>query len=100
MLLNTKQLTGALVVTRAGQRVGKVVSFDVNDLTGRLAVMHVKASGLVARLTDDELLVPWDAILEMTEKKITIADGVIPAAASTIASAITPTPAPTLMKEG
>lgn len=100
MLLNTKQLAGVAVVTRAGQRVGKVVSFDINDLTGRLAVMRVKASGLVARLTDDELLVPWDAILEMTEKKVTIADGVIPATASTIASAIAPTPSPTLMKEG
>ncbi len=100
MLLNTKHLTGVAVVTRMGERVGKVVSFDVNDLTGRLAVMHVKASGLVARLTDDELLIPWDAILEMTEKKIVIADGIIPVSVLTIASSMTPTPSPTLMKEG
>lgn len=100
MLLNTKQLGGVPVVTRAGDRVGKVSSFDVNDLTGRIAVMRVKASGLVARLSDDELLVPWDAILEMTDKKITIVDGMVGAAHTTIASAMAPNPSPTLMKEG
>ncbi len=100
MLLNTKQLTGVPVITRTGARVGKVVSFDVNDLTGRLAVMRVKASGLVARLTDDELLIPWDAILAMTETSITIVDGVVPVTMNTLAAAIAPSPSPTLMKEG
>ncbi len=91
---------GVPVRTRMGDRVGKVTSFDVNDLTGRLAVMHVKPSGLVARLSDDELLIPWDAILEMTETLVTVADAVIGASASTLASALVQTPSPTLMKEG
>lgn len=99
MVLNTKQLTGLPVFTRSEQRVGKVTTFDINAWTGRIAVMHVKASGLVARLSDEELLVPWDAIVEMTEERVVITDNVVQAPASAIASTMSPSPAPTLMRE-
>lgn len=100
MVLNTKHLNGLPVFTRSKQRVGKVMSFDIDALTGRIAVMRVKASGLVARLSDDELLVSWDAIMEMTEERVIIADNSVQVPASAIASAMNPTPAsPTLMRE-
>lgn len=95
MLLNTKELIGVPVVTRTQQRVGKVASFDINLYTGRIAIMRVKATGIVARLSETDLLVPWDAILEMTREHVTIADGVIKDSAPTLAAAINPQPSTT-----
>lgn len=101
MVLNIKQLIGLPVFTRSEQRVGKVLSFDVNVLTGRLAVLYVKPSGLVARLRVEELLVSWDAIIEITAERVVIADSVIQAQvpAMTVASSMTPSASGTLMQE-
>jgi sporulation protein YlmC with PRC-barrel domain len=101
MLLNTKHLIGLPVVTRSEQKVGKVASFDVDILTGKLAVLYVKASGLVARLSEDELLVSWDAILEITAERVVIVDAAIQSQVptATVASAMTPSPSGTFMKE-
>lgn len=99
MLLNTKQLVGVSVVTRSQQKIGKVASFDVHAETGRLAVMHVKAANLVARLSEDELLVPWDAIIEMTGACIVIADGAVRAPAAALATTMTPSTSSPLMRE-
>ena len=100
MLLNTKDLVGVPVITRSDQRVGKVASFDINLYTGRIAVMHVKATGLVARLSEDELLVSWDAILEITAERVIIADGAVHAFANTAATTMSPSPSSSaLMRE-
>ena len=90
MLLNTKQLIGLPVITRSQERVGKVGSFDIDVMTGRIAVMHVLASGLVARLSEDQLLVPWHAIFEMTSEYVIIVDGAIQAPTTALASSMTP----------
>lgn len=70
MVLNTKQFIGLPVVTRSEQKVGKVASFDVDSLTGRLITLYVAPSGLVARLRVEELLVSWDAIVEITADRV------------------------------
>lgn len=99
-MLNTKDLAGVAVITRSNQRIGKVASFDINHYTGRIAVMRVKATGIVARLSEDDLLVPWDAILEMTSEHVMIADGAVQAPATAIASSMSPAASPTSLMQG
>lgn len=100
MVLSLKKLVGKPVVTRSGQLVGKVAGFEIDTLTGRIATMQVKSSGLVARLSEDVLIVSWDAIVEMTEKRVTIIDSVVQNPITLMSAAgMTPNPSPTLMRE-
>ncbi len=99
MVLNTKALTGVPVVTRSGQAVGKVVSFDLDTVTGRMQAMHVHAKGIMAVVMDGDSIVPWDAIIEMSPSRIVIADGTVKAHA-TIAQAKQRMTNPSLMPEG
>ncbi len=101
MVLNIKQLIGLPVFTRSEERVGKVASFDVDLLTGRLVVLYVTPLGLVARLRVEELLVSWEAIVEITEERVVIADSVIQAQvpAMMVASSLTQRASGTLMQE-
>ncbi len=92
-MMNTREMVGTPVVTRSGQPVGKVASFDLDQATGRLVTLHVKTPGLVPGLHGDELLVSWDAIIEMTPKQVTIMDGLGEMGASAIVQA-EPFPAP------
>jgi len=87
MTLNTQEMRGVRVETRSGQAVGKVASFDLDAATGRLLVLHVKVSGFIPGLLNDELGVSWDAIIEMTPLKVVIADNVAPATAKALAQA-------------
>ncbi len=101
MTVNTKDMVGVLVETRSGQGVGKVASFDLEKTTGHLVNIQVKPLGLVAGLTHEHLMVPWSAVVEMTQEKVVIADAVVSVGAEARAQASpTPTPSPTLMKEG
>lgn len=101
MVLNTKQFIGLPVVTRSEQKVGKVASFDIDNLTGRLVTLYVAPSGLVARLRVEELLVSWDAIVEITADRVVIADSVIQAHVPgfTVATSLASSASGTLMKE-
>lgn len=87
MTVNTREMAGAPVETRSGLSMGKVGSFDLEAETGRLVVMRVQVPRLLAGLISDELLVPWDAIIEMSPKKVVIADASVPAQARSLAQA-------------
>lgn len=99
MVLNTKALLGVPVVTRSGQTVGKVVSFDLDAATGRMQAMHVHAKGIMAVVMDGDSIVPWDAIIEMSLDQVVIADGTVKAHA-TVARAKSAIANPSLMPEG
>ena len=100
MTLNTHEMRGVRVETRAGQAVGKVASFDLDQATGRLATLRVKVGGLIPGLLDDELAVSWDAIVEMSREKVVVADGVVKAPVGALAQAKAALTSPSLMKEG
>ncbi len=100
MVLPIKKLVGKPVVTRSGQLVGKVAGFEIDTLTGKIASMQVKSSGLVARLSEDVLIVSWDTIVDMNEKRVTIIDSVVQSSVPLMSAAgMTPNPSPTLMRE-
>ena len=100
MVCNTKDMAGAPVETRAGEKVGKVASFDLDGATGRLISLRVKSRGLVSGLMADELIVAWDAIIELTPQKVVIADGALKVGRLNVAPAKSAMPSPSLMKQG
>lgn len=100
MNVNTKAMVGVPVVTRAGTSVGKVASFDLDTQSGRLATLHVKTRGLVRGLMDDELLISWEAIVEMTPEQVVVTERVVKAPVEALAKAGPAISSPSMMKEG
>ena len=86
MTLNTRDLRGIPVNTKAGQQVGKAVSIDLDTETGRLLTLRVKPQGVISALVGGELLIAWSQILSITPEEILVADGVIPREAEQPAS--------------
>src|SRR4051794_13748570 len=50
------------VVTESGERLGHIVDYDVDEVSGRVVGYHVAAGGLFARLTGREMQIPAGAI--------------------------------------
>jgi sporulation protein YlmC with PRC-barrel domain len=85
MRLLAKKLVGLPVWTRSGTALGKIAGFEIDTETGRLALLHVKTRGLVPALLDQELVVAWDQVIEMTPAQVTVQDAVVPAGARVLA---------------
>jgi len=97
MIVNTKEMAGVPVVTRSGQPVGKVASFDVDAETGRLAVLRAKTRGLLPGLLSDELLIEWNAIIAFGTERVIVADAAVKQTHENLARSVAPSPAPTMM---
>lgn len=100
MTVNTKEMVGVPVKTKSEQAVGKVASFDVDANTGRIAVMRVKTRGLLPGLLSDELLIEWNAIIELNTERAVVMDAAVKQTHEAMARASSPAAAPTLMREG
>ena len=74
MLFNTKKIIGVPVFTRGGDHLGKVLSFDVDVEKGQISTLHVRPSGLVKGLVSDDLIIGWDAIVEITDTRVIVVD--------------------------
>ena len=90
MLLSSKQLVGLPVVTRGGMVVGKVAGFKLETDTGRLASLHVKARGLVPGLLDQELVIGWNEIIELSDNQVVVKDGSVPVGGRVLAARPSP----------
>ncbi len=77
MLVNTKQMVGVSVVTRSGQPVGKVHSFNLDVATGQMMHLCVKTRGLVAELLQTELCIDATSVIELSLDRVVVADAVI-----------------------
>lgn len=100
MLLNTKEMAGVSVETRDGIVVGKVASFNLDASTGRLASILVHAPGIVSGLFRGELLISWDAILEITTERVLVMDAAVKATARLARKEVpVSVPSPTMMRD-
>lgn len=77
MNVNSKQMQGVPVRTASGQSVGKLLSFDIDADTGRLAAIRVKISGVVPAMLGQEALVAWPQIVELSSTEVVVADGFV-----------------------
>ncbi len=101
MLLNSKDMIGVPVETRDGRFIGKVASFNVDAITGKLSSLLVHAPGIVSGLFRDELLVDWNVILEMTPDRVLVADTAVKSVARMARKEVPATmPSPTMMRDG
>lgn len=86
MVLNSKALIGLPVRTKSGAAIGKVSSVDLDSDTGKLAAVRVRVSGVVPRLLNNELAVPWAHIVSIDEREVVIADAFVPMGVTRLAS--------------
>ncbi|GEM_PF-1180264 len=94
MLVNSKRLSHALVRTRSGTSVGKVSSLDLDAETGRLVTLHVRVSGVVLGLLDQETLVAWSQIVSLSETEVIVEDTAVTSASARFAESFSPASAP------
>lgn len=87
MRINSKQLIGLPVVTKGGINLGKVHSLDIDTENGRIAVFRVKTGNLVKGLLEDDALVDWSQVVEMTKDQLIVSDAAVPNAERVLASA-------------
>lgn len=74
MIVNTREMVGNQVRTKAGLLLGRLKSLDFDADTGRLDALHVKVRGPVPGLLDDELIITWVQVIFMDDKEIVVAD--------------------------
>lgn len=79
MVLNSRRLIGLPVRTRSGERIGRVLGFDVDVDTGKLAAIRVRAPGLIPHFVDQEVSVGWAQVVSIDEKEVVVSDGTVPA---------------------
>jgi sporulation protein YlmC with PRC-barrel domain len=85
MRINTKQLMGLPVETEGGASIGKVCSADVETETGRIIAIHAKTRGVIPGLMDEDLLIAWSQIVEITAEHVIVQDATVPEGARVFA---------------
>jgi sporulation protein YlmC with PRC-barrel domain len=88
MILATKQLIGCPVETQQGEAIGKVTDCGIDVDTGHLMHLLVRPRRLMTGLLQDELLIPWRAVIRVTAEKIIIQDGSVDATTRAFASRV------------
>ena len=74
MQLRDRDIRGLPVVTKSGQRLGKVASFSIDSGTQAVVQYAVSASG-VAALWARTLVVAASSVLSLDNEKMVVADG-------------------------
>lgn len=65
-------------MTRAEQELGTLQSLEIDTDTGRVARLVVRPVGLVRGLVAHELVIPWEEVIEWTDKRIVVTDACVP----------------------
>jgi sporulation protein YlmC with PRC-barrel domain len=87
MRINTKQFFGLPVETEGGAPVGKASSADFETESGRMTELHVKTRGVIPGLMNEELMIGWSQIVEITAERVVVADASVPEGARAFADA-------------
>jgi len=77
MKISSEKLTGLIVETQSGQKVGKVEGFNVDTESQSILEYVVKPSNLVAGLIKGELVVARGQVVDITDKKIVVDDNLV-----------------------
>jgi sporulation protein YlmC with PRC-barrel domain len=74
MIRLSRQLIGLPVRTVGGIALGQVSELEIDTETGRIKNIHVKPSGLVKGLMNDELIISWSQIIEIRINEVLVED--------------------------
>ncbi|MFA6296858.1 MAG: PRC-barrel domain-containing protein [Patescibacteria group bacterium] len=64
------------VVTESGEELGKVVDFEMDDISYRLEKMYVK-TGFLRKLFKGQLIISFDKIVSISKKAIVVKDDLV-----------------------
>lgn len=87
MQLSNQQILGVPVETKNGYRLGVVASFEIDAEQQRVARYIVKPA-LVPRMLARELVINAAQVISLTNKKMTVEDGVQPLRAAETSPAV------------
>ncbi|MFH1610339.1 MAG: PRC-barrel domain-containing protein [Patescibacteria group bacterium] len=74
MKISNKQIQGMIVETQAGDRLGKVESFNIDIDSQSVLEYVVKPSSLTAGLIKGDLIISRGQVIEITKKKMIVED--------------------------
>lgn len=95
MRVNTKQLIGMPVDTESGTALGRVASADFDAENGRLTTFHVKSrSMMIPGLLNEEFLVDWSQVVEVTTEHVVVEDTTVPEGARGFSQIASSAPSP------
>lgn len=115
MKLPIKTFISLPVQSRSGLDIGRVSGAELDTESGKLQTIHVRSSGLVKGLMNDEALIDWSQVIEITDKAVIVDDMAskkaevkeasreamrIPSASPAMQSEFKSSPGPSLIREG
>lgn len=77
MMLTKKNLLDLPVYTESGQRLGRVVDFELDIEKHLIARYHVKSRDLIKGLLNKELIIANDQVISVTAEKMIVEDAMI-----------------------
>lgn len=75
MKIPSNDLINLPVYTQSGKHLGKVASFEIDTDIGKIINFHVK-TGLIEGLWHEQLVINASQVIEITEAKMIVEDGV------------------------
>lgn len=75
MKISNNDLINLPVYTQSGQHLGKIASFEIDTDTDKITSFHVK-TGLIEGLWHEQLVINASQVIEITEAKMIVEDGV------------------------
>ena len=77
MKISCKKLINLLVVTEAGDELGRLEDFNLEIDTQSVLEYIVKPTNLVSGLVNGDLIISRGQVVEITDKKIIVEDGIV-----------------------
>lgn len=87
MQLSNQQILRVPVETKSGYRLGVVASFEI-DAEQQIIARYVVRPALVPRVLARELIISAAQVVSLTNKKMVVEDGVMPARVAEASPAI------------
>lgn len=77
MKITSQKLTGLLVETQSGQKLGKIEIFNIDIDSQSIIEYKIKPSNLVQGLVRGELIISRGQVIDITEQKMIVDDNVV-----------------------
>ena len=87
MQLSHRQILGIPVETKSGQKLGVVVSFEI-DSEQQIVSRYVVKPALVPRILASELIINAVQVISLTNEKLIVEDSVVSVSAAETSAAI------------
>lgn len=75
--MKAKAIINLPVETKSGQKLGRVVDFEIDPLTGKITDYYVKSVNVIEGLFQKELIINQSQVISIDKKKMMVEDGAV-----------------------